>query len=156
MENIMSYKEKSIVLSLLITLYLIYAYYSGLINLVDNNQLNEENFKNLLMKTTTFISILAIVAHIVIAILHAKEANNNDDERDKLIEMKSSQTAYFILVLGVIFTVIQVQLSEYFDSGINFSSLSMGYNMMHYIIMSLLLAEVTRYSYQLFYYRRGC
>ncbi|WP_448246640.1 hypothetical protein [Thalassotalea agariperforans] len=152
----MSYKEKSIVLSLLITLYLIYAYYSGLINLADNNLLNEESFKALLMRTTTFIITLAVVGHIIMAIIHAKEANNDDDERDKLIEMKSSQSAYLILVLGVIFTVMQVQLGEYVSGGINFNSLSMGYNMMHCIIMSLLLAEVSRYSYQLFYYRRGC
>ncbi len=152
----MSYKEKSIVLSLLITLYLIYAYYSGLISLADNNLLNEESFKALLMRTTTFIITLAIVGHIIMAIIHAKEANNDDDERDKLIEMKSSQSAYLILVLGVIFTVMQVQLGEYVSGGINFNSLSMGYNMIHCIIMSLLLAEVSRYSYQLFYYRRGC
>ncbi|MGJ8693117.1 MAG: DUF2178 domain-containing protein [Thalassotalea sp.] len=152
----MSYKEKSIGLSLLITLYLIYSYYAGMTGLMNAELFNEQSYKALLMKTTTWVVTLAIVAHIIIAIFHAKEAEQADDERDKLIEMKASQHAYYILVVGITLTIVQVQLGDFFDLGLKLENLSIAYNIMHYVIISFLIAETTRYAFQLFYYRRGC
>ena len=107
------------------------------------------------MTTAIWLTSLAIGFHIIVAAVHAKEAEEGDDERDKQIEILGTRNAYYVLVFGIISAVAQTQFSHFSDIGISFSTLSSGYNIIHYVIVSFLIAEIVKYISQLYYYRRG-
>ena len=50
--------------------------------------------------TVAAVVVLSIVAHIVIAILKPSEADESQDERDRMIEMRGDQRGGFVLALG--------------------------------------------------------
>lgn len=150
-----SYKEKTIWLSLGLTVYLMYYYYSGLNTLNNTNTLTEASFSSLLTTSVIWLTSLAIAFHIIVAAINHREAEQDDDERDKLIEMISTRNAYYILVLGILVAISQTQFSHFNYVSFNYESLSSGYNVIHYIIVSFLIAEIVKNLSQLFYYRRG-
>lgn len=151
----LSYKEKSIWVSLALTLYLIYFYGSRLFSLSNTGLISEEAFTLLLTDTILWLTTLFIISHIVISALNAKEANQPDDERDKTIEMLSTRNAYYILVFGIIISVVQTQFNHFETVGLFFEQLSSVHNIIHYIFISFIMAEIIKYISQLYYYRRG-
>lgn len=151
----LSYKEKSIWVSLALTLYLIYYYSAGLFSLSNTGLISEGAFTQLLTDTILWLTTLFIISHIVISALNAKEANQPDDERDKTIEMLSTRNAYYILVFGIIISVVQTQFNHFEQAGLFFKQLSSVHNIMHYIFISFIAAETVKYISQLYYYRRG-
>ena len=152
----MPYKEKSLWVSLALTLYLIYFYYSNMLHLQVNNSLTEVNFTGLLISTVIWLTIITIVSHIVLAIINYKEANDPEDERDKLIELKGCRVGYYLLSVGIVLSIAHVQLNNLIGVRLGVSSSIGMLNFMHIIIMSFLISETVKYSTQLYYYRRGC
>ena len=127
----LSYQEKSIWGSL-ITILFVYGYYFAGLGLAKSPGLD------LGRMVTAVVAVVAIeiVYHIVIAVASGVERK---DERDVAIEGKSYRNAYFLLAGGACATAFT---SSPFLTG-------------NVALLSLVLAEITKFTTQLFLYRRG-
>ena len=158
----MSYKERSTWISLAILIYIWLEYFSELFALYNANQLNVDAVNGLLLTVVIKTIVLEIVLQIILAIIDNKDANYSADERDILISLRGSQYAYGILSVGAflavfytifptltIFTLIPIK-------ELVLIALPNEYKLMHLIIVFALMAEITKFATQLFFYRRGC
>ena len=97
----------------------------------------------MLSSFTISIVVLAIVGHIVTAVMAPKEANADPDERERGIFNRAGNLSGYILGFGAIAGLL------------HFLFIANG-NLLFYIIFaSLLLAQIAEYALQIFYYRRG-
>lgn len=151
----MSYKERSIWVSLAITVYIWVNYFSQIYISAADGSLAVEIVKGLLLEVIIMTLTLEIALQIVLAIIDNKDANYADDERDKLITLLGSKYAYYVLsftavtaVIHLLFPVLTASLSSNLD-------LPNEYAVIHIIIFGALLAEVTKFAVQAFYYRKG-
>ena len=151
----MSYKEKSIAISMFITSYILYYYITGLYDLSINNLLSNETQMALVRSAIILVIILEIVSQTIIAIIDHKQADQKDDERDKSINLIASRNAYIVLVIGIVSAIFHAQVITFIPINIGFTELSNSYNLLNIIISSFLVAEIIKYITQLFYYRRG-
>ena len=108
-----------------------------------------------LLSVVIMTIVLEIMHHIVIAIIDNKNANYDEDERDKQISLIGSQNAYYILsftsiaaVLHLLFPVMSQELESVLG-------LPNEYVIINIIIFGALLAEIAKFTTQVFYYRRG-
>jgi hypothetical protein len=151
----MSYKEKSIGLSMFITSYILYYYITGVYDLSVNNLLSGETQMTLIRSAIILVIILEVISQTIIAIIDHKQADQKDDERDTSINLIASRNAYIILTIGIVTAIFHAQIMEFATVEVGFSELSNGYNLLNIIISSFLVAEIIKYSTQLYYYRRG-
>ena len=84
--------------------------------------------------------IMSIVGHIVIAIA---DRRTETDERDRLIELKGTRNASYVLATGVFFALCAALLT---DGNFVFTHLLLGF---------WVLAQLVEIGSQLFLYRRG-
>jgi heme/copper-type cytochrome/quinol oxidase subunit 2 len=97
----------------------------------------------LMLMIATFITI-EIVAYAVMRIRSPHEARTPKDEREQLIELKSTAVAFYIfaiLSLGGIFVTLHVGANEI---GLGFV-----------VLLSFVIAEIVNYAMRINYYRRG-
>jgi amino acid transporter len=139
----MSFHEKSIWVTLIITLAVFGFYFTQAAIVFINPELPDEMLIGLFIAVIVFVIILQIILQSIIAIIHRKEAEKNGDERDKLIELKATQTSYFVLVFGILTTCISILIIR--------SPLIIANLMLFFFIA----AETTGYIKQLYHYRRG-
>jgi hypothetical protein len=157
----MSYKERSTWISLAILIYIWFEYFSELFSLHFAGNLTIENVNGLLLAVVIKTIVLEVILQIVLAIIDNKDANYSADERDTLITLHGSRYAYAILSVGALLTVLYTvfpTLSTFiiFPSKELISiALPDEYKLMHLIIIFALMAEIAKFSTQIFYYRRG-
>lgn len=153
---VMSYKERSIWVSLAITIYIWFNYFSTLYWSAKDGSLTMSSMQSALLSVVIMTIVLEILHHIVIAIIDNKNANYDEDERDKLIALKGSNVAYYILSFTTIAAVIHLLLFPVIDRGlVNMLDLPKEYILINIIIFGALLAEIAKFSTQIFFYRRG-
>jgi len=151
----MSYRESSILASLLITIGLWGNYTWGVIDLYQQQLFSTEAMYALLFTAVIYTIFLEIVLQVLVAIFKHKEANDKSDERDKIITMRANSYAYQILVFGcfcVTFYILFPAISQFTFS---MPGLAKEYEIMHLIIAFALLAEVVCSLVKLASYRRG-
>lgn len=151
----MSYKERSIWVSLAITLYIWFNYFSTLYWSVQQGTLTASSMQNALLKVVIMTIVLEIMHHIVIAIIDNKNANYEEDERDKQITLIGSRNAYYILSFTTIAAVVHLLfpvMSQTLESVLNIPN---EYFIINIIIFGALIAEVVKFATQVFYYRKG-
>ena len=151
----MSYKERSIWVSLGILVYIWFNYFTNIFALNNLQELTIEKVNGLLLDVVIITIVLEIILQITIAIIDNKDANYSEDERDKLISLHGCKYAYFILSTGVflaVFYTVFPTLATYVFPSI---TLPNGYMVMHLIIVYALIAEITNLATKIFYYRRG-
>lgn len=151
----MSYKERSIWVSLAITLYIWFNYFSELYWSVQQHTLTTSSMKSALFTVVIMTIALEILHHIVIAIIDNKNANYDEDERDKQISLIGNQNAYYILSFTAIAAVIHLLFPLMSQGLVDALSLPSEYAIINIIIFGALTAEITKFSTQIFYYRRG-
>jgi len=101
-------------------------------------------FHVLLLAIGTFI-VIEVVAHIVIVVSSPRDAKTPKDERELLIELRSTRIAafvYAVLSLGSMF----VSLHVVFANVIGIAYL---------LLLSFVVSEIIKYALRIFYYRRG-
>lgn len=86
---------------------------------------------------------IQVVLHIAATVQAPKDARLAKDERERLIELKATRIAFFVLMVGVLL----VAASLHVGAG--------GFLMCNGILLSLVLAETVKYSGQIVYFRRG-
>ena len=142
-----SYKEKGLIASLGVTL-LIFGWY--LYGAFSNLSLNPEppGFGEII----TLIVLIAVLEIIIQGILASKNKSQLEDERDKLIEKISYRYGYWFLSACIWFLMVQILLDAWFD---HLPVLTTSYVMFHLLLLFFVLAEVTNFVVQLYYYRKG-
>jgi C4-dicarboxylate transporter len=151
----MSYKERSIWVSLAITIYIWFNYFSTVYHSVQNQNLTISIMQSALLSVVIMTVVLEILHHIVIAIIDNKNANYDEDERDKKIALLGANNAYYILSFTTIVAVVHLLfpfMSHHIEALINLPN---EYVIINIIIIGALMAEISKFATQVFYYRKG-
>ena len=135
----MSFQEKS-TWSQLVGLVLVFGYY---FYRVLGTSLSEVETVILFIVAVVALVALQIVFHIVIALSNIREANQGEDERDKMIELKATRVSAFVLGAGALLS------ASLWIFGVT------PLTMANAILLSLVIAEVVQGVLQVVYYRRG-
>jgi archaellum biogenesis protein FlaJ (TadC family) len=97
---------------------------------------------------TLFFSLLValivveIVLHLLIAIRSPKDARAPKDERERLIELKATRTAFFVLMVGALASIGTMHLR------------AGTWEMAHAVLLAIVVAELARFGKQIILYRR--
>lgn len=148
-----SFKEKTVIASLLVTLLIFgwyfYQVFSSL-TLTENGTLSISD----LVGAIVLIVILEIVVQSFISI---RNKNSLEDERDKLIELASRRNGYWTLCVGIWFLLFHLLVEgsgTWFNSYHNLIFTSPLY-LAHLILLLFVLGEVVSFVTQIYYYRKG-
>jgi hypothetical protein len=138
----MSFREKSAWINFV--LLLAFGIYFGEVaaHLLDPAR-PHANYLQLFVLLVVAIVVLEIITHAVIAFRSPREAQTPIDERERLIELRSTRPAFYVLLVGAFLSV---------------GTIHMGANtwlLAHCVLVAIWLAELTRYGSQLYHYRRG-
>ena len=142
----MSYKEKSLIASMGVTLLLFGWYFYGAFS---NLSLNQEPQ----LSTIIVLIVLVIISEgIIQSFVALKNKSLLEDERDKLIERISYRYSYGFLSVCIWFLMVQILLDTWFD---NHLILTTPFGIFHFLLLFFVLSEVIRFGTQLYYYRKG-
>jgi hypothetical protein len=152
----MSFREKSIWISLISTLLIFGDYFLNVIALANLSEaVAKTTALELSIRAIVLIIIVEIIFQTVLALNNHKAANLGADERDKLFEYKGNNFGYTVLVIGVLLTLgrmVSLEISPEFIE--QFKVLNIPFLTAHILLFSFILSEVVRFSAQLYYYRR--
>ena len=142
----MSYKEKSLIASMGVTLLLFGWYFYGAFS---NLSLNQEPQ----LSTIIALIVLVIISEgIIQSFLALKNKPLLEDERDKLIEKVAYRYSYGVLSVGIWFLMMQILFDTWFD---NHLMLTTPYGMFHWLLLFFVLSNLIGFVTQLYYYRKG-
>jgi hypothetical protein len=151
----MSFREKSIWISLISTLLIFGDYF---LNIIALGNLPEQVAKTAALELSIRAFVLIIIVEIIfqtmLAVSNRKAAKLGADERDKLYEYKGNNFGYTVLVIGVLMTLgrmVSLEISPEFIE--QFKVLDIPFLTAHILLFSFILSEVVRFSAQLYYYR---
>ncbi|MDA0347501.1 MAG: hypothetical protein O3C43_07700 [Verrucomicrobia bacterium] len=158
----LSFKEKVLWVNLIITVALFGYYFIK----VMTDDMDGQQATWLYMKVVFWAIVIEIV---LISVLSGFAKKQEGDERDKLYETRGYRYGYFVLFTGLIAALWQVVISslgktifehpEIGEKGaelvIKFSEYASPFLIIHIMLFTLVLAEITKSAVQLFYYRRG-
>ncbi|MEP1447330.1 MAG: hypothetical protein ABJK37_14600 [Paraglaciecola sp.] len=153
----MSFREKSIWISLISTLLIFGDYFLNILFLGGvSEEIAQSAALGLFLRALVLIIIIEIVFQGMLAISNRKEAELGANERDKLFEYKANSLGYIILVIGVFVTlgrVVFLELNPEFFTQSNTFNIPL--LTAHILLFSFIFSEVVRFSAQLYYYRSG-
>jgi hypothetical protein len=89
------------------------------------------------------IVILETASHIVIAIQSPRDAKAPLDERERLIALRATRPAFFVLLVGAFLSIGTMHLG------------ASTWMLAHCVLLAIWSAELTRFGTQVYYYRRG-
>lgn len=156
--NDFSYKEKSILISLLAVAGLYGNYFYDLLS-----GAVEENMAAMLTNMAVLVCALIvvhIVFHIVISLDDVDEA---EDERDKAVARRASVFGYNVLLVAVLAVIGRIVILGAMQDGGPLEGRLEGadlvppgsFEIANLLLAGLILSEVVYYAAQLFFYRRG-
>jgi uncharacterized membrane protein YhaH (DUF805 family) len=140
----MSLREKSAWVSLLafIVAFVIYAWNTSRVLL---NQRSFEPGSELLLLAVLIIATLGL--QLAIAARSIKEARTPKDERERLIDLKATRPAFFVLVVSAIASIGTIHLPLH-PWGKHLKLLMLG------VMLSIALAGIVKFGTQVLLYRR--
>ena len=136
----MAFREKSAWISLVTTL-VVYAFYFW--NVFDAHGMSGPQMLGLLTGCVVVLTVLQIVFHIAAAVRTPRAAQTPQDEREKLIALKATNIAYYVVASGAVLTAM----------GLVFGSNP--FIMANEILLFLVAAEIAKYASQIVFFRRG-
>jgi len=152
----MSFREKSIWISLISTLLIFGNYF---LNVISLGGLPEEAAKaaalGLSLRAIFLIVIVEIIFQGMLAVSNRKAAELGADERDKLFAYKGNNFGYTVLAIGVFISLggsVLLEINPEFIAQSNL--LKVPLLTAHILLLSLIFSEVVRFSAQLYYHRR--
>lgn len=151
-----SYSEKGAWISLVSTV-LIFGYYalalSGLSGLPEEEG-NKAAF-SLLGRVLVLSIIVESVFHGMLAATNHKAAEAGEDEREQLISLKASRVGYYVLTVGVMFTLGRLFFMEAWPEWFVDRQEELPMLSAHILMFAFIVSEVVRFGGQIFYHRRG-
>ena len=149
----LSFQEKSIIGSLLITILLFGWYFLQVFEvLTGGSSESAAALPFILIGVIVAVVIIEVVYHVLIALASRPE---DQDERDVLIEARATRISYFVLVAGCVTIIGHTILNTYFEQELTDRILVNPIMTANYILLSFILAEIVGFAMQLYYYRRG-
>lgn len=133
-----TFKEKSLWIQL-VTLSLVFGSYFLSIDYTNTKNLPMNSIPHFIWLIVVLVA-LNILGHILAAAFNKPE---NEDERDKLIELKATRVKAFLLAAGIVIAILASLKMENLFYTINL------------LILFLVISEVTEKAVQIFYYRKG-
>lgn len=151
----MSYREMSTWASFLVTLYILGYFVSHLVEAHQQFALTEAVVTGLFATIIIVTIAVEIISQTVIAIINHKEADKGADEREVKFKLIAYRNAYYVLSIGVFIGLFTLWGFNFSSHELVFSELSASFHALIFLLLSFLLAELTYYSTQLFFFRRG-
>ena len=150
----LSFREKSIAGSLIITVGLFGYYFIKVFEvLVERSSERLQELPALLLGIVIAVVVVEIAYQAAIA-LNSGNADETD-ERDSLIAARSTRVAYFVLAAGSVTTIGHATLAGVFAERVGDTVMASPIMTANFVLVSFILAEITGFAMQLFYYRRG-
>lgn len=87
--------------------------------------------------------VIEIVGHIIIAALAPEDARSAKDERERLIDLKATRTAYIVYVIGSLLAISTIH------HGANKIFIT------YAVFLAFVIGEVVKHALRIFYHRRG-
>jgi len=140
----MAFREKLAWISV-VTMSLVYGWYFWtILPLARAGAGNAWHYAKMLQATIMTVVALQIVLTIAAAISSPREARAAEDEREKLITLKGTRTAYFVLITGALCVCVS---ALFFGT----NSLLLG----NYALMAVVAGNLAKDLTQIVHYRRG-
>jgi hypothetical protein len=87
--------------------------------------------------------ILETASHIVFVIQSPRDARTPLDERERMIALRATRPAFFVLLVGAFLSIGTMHLG------------ASTWMLAHCVLLAIWIAELTRFGTQIYYYRRG-
>lgn len=142
----LSFREKSLLISLITTILFFGIYFLKAFKEIFHTKGYNPQLIALFIIITILIIVVQIISHIVISISSKKaweDAQECEDERDRLIKSKGIKISYFVLSIGVWAVCLWMPF------------LKTPFVMANILMFFFVLAAVFDYVTQLVYYRKG-
>lgn len=139
----MSFREKSAWVSA-VSLLAVYGYYFWIVwSAALTGHSETLHYGGLLFRSIVFLVIIEVVLHIAIAVWRPKDAQAALDERERLIDLKATNRAFYIAMSGALVMCVRAQMPEpafYVTNGLFFT---------------VVLAQFVKEATKIVYYRMG-
>jgi hypothetical protein len=138
----MSFREKSTWITFLLVLgvFGIFFVSAGIHLFSPTHQYHNDLL--LFLVLVVVIVVLQVVLHFIVAFRSPKDANTPQDERERLIALKATRPAFYVLMTGAFLAVGTIHLGR----GPVLT--------LHAVLFAMWLAELTRNGAMIYYYRR--
>ena len=134
----LTFKEKSLLIQIVAILIVFGSYFLS-IDYKITQSLPSSTIPHFIWLVVALV-VLNILGHIFAAAFNTPE---NEDERDKLIELKAARIQAFLLAAGIVMTILaSLKLPNVFF-------------VINLLILFLVISEIVEKAVQLFYYRKG-
>ena len=147
--NGFSYKEKSILISLLAVAGLYGAYFFDLIS--GQSEQTLEAMLTSMFGVVVALVVVHVIFHIVITLDDVSAA---EDERDRAVSRRASVFGYNVLYVAVLLVTGRILILGVWGEGTSLA-LPSHFEIANVLLAGLVLSEVIYYAMQLFFYRRG-
>jgi hypothetical protein len=139
----LSYQEKSIWASLIITSLMFIYYFSRVLGVLTNPEIPETSLIIVFIGVITVTIFAQIVIQSIMAVIYRDEVKDGGDERESLIRLKATSISHYVLISGVWIACMSFYLNP--------SALML----MNVFIVFFVVSEIVGFVTQLIYYQRG-
>lgn len=146
----LSFREKSIWGTLVCTGVIAVWYFWTVVEMLAAGSVDLVALGKVAVFLIIFFIIVEIVFHAAMAAWAPRGSQEDMDERDRLIELKSERVSGLLLGIGVALTVGHIVLNAIFGSPSNSPFVTA-----NLLLFSLTVAEIGKYASQLVFYQRG-
>jgi len=139
----MSFKARTTAVMLVVVLIVYGWYFAQVLLDAASTPVDEIPYQGLLFATVVILVILFTIGVAVMAALARREANEDEDERDRLIEMRGAQVSSYVLLVAVLvaMALAMVEGEQFWIAQL--------------LMAGLVLSEVAKSVVMLARYRRG-
>jgi hypothetical protein len=137
----MSFREKSAWISFVSLLIAAGIYFRNVARILDHEPAVYAPYLFVIL-VIAFV-VVEVVLHLAIAMRSPKEARTPRDERERLIDLKATRIAFFVLLVGALATIGTMHIP---GGGT--------WTMAHHLLLAIVVAELTKFGSQIVLYRR--
>ena len=149
-----AFREKSLWVSLLITLVIAAIYGDNIYHFLRAGQEpDSQAVADLITRVAIAFIVLEIVLHIALAMDEQEGANSPEDERELHYRLRANNIGYWVLSIGVIGCVLQQMANSYIDTQASYPHfLSSPIELK--LVVVFWLSEAVRFATEIYYYRK--
>jgi hypothetical protein len=136
----MSFREKSAWISLGTLLVVFGVYFWNVARIITRKEAVRDF--PLFLSLLGALIVAEVVFHVMIAIRSPSDARTPRDEREVLIDLKATRTAFFVLLAGAFLSIATLHLG------------TGAWVMAHAVLLSVVVAEIVKFGRQIVLYRR--
>jgi hypothetical protein len=137
-----SFREKSAWISFF-SFLVVFGIYFGNVLLVLLGHTSARGTQRLFFTLLVVLVAVEVLLHALVAARSPREALTPKDERERLIELKATRIAFFVLVGGALLAIA----TTHHGAGT--------WVLAHCVLFAVVVAELVRFGSQIVFYRRG-